>query len=194
MEAVQTPLLDLLKSVPLDGRAIYKVSSFEDHSIPYGRLIHKAVANIADLERQLAEANTGQQTAYAALEAAHSKIAEVTRERDTAQREVWQEDELRNQLAAALAREQQLQEALKVAESQVAALGGTPDPSDPNCDRIQVEVQKQIREALATKPDDSALKAYVAKEQAKMLREMAHEGEWSPRMLLRKADELEAGE
>lgn len=90
------------------------------------------------------------------------------------------------QLTAALVREQQLRGALeRIVEP----------PSEPvlaGLTRLRIIAS----EALATKPDDSALKKYVAKEQVEMLREKA---EWfdehdsdAAEHLRRMADELEA--
>lgn len=50
----ETPLLDLLRSVPLDGRDLYSHGGpFETHSIPYGRHCHAAAAEIARLQEQV---------------------------------------------------------------------------------------------------------------------------------------------
>ena len=49
-QACQTPLKDLLRSVPKDGRDCYEEDSTCHHFIPYGRLIHEALAEIERLE------------------------------------------------------------------------------------------------------------------------------------------------
>ena len=49
-QACQTPLKDLLRSVPKDGRDCYEESSTSHHFIPYGRLIYEALAEIERLE------------------------------------------------------------------------------------------------------------------------------------------------
>lgn len=50
--ACETPLLDLLRSVPLDGRDLYESGTFETQSIPYGRHCHAAAAEITRLQVQ----------------------------------------------------------------------------------------------------------------------------------------------
>jgi hypothetical protein len=48
--ANKTPLKDLLRDVPKDGRDMYEHSPTSHHNIPYGRLIHEALAEIERLE------------------------------------------------------------------------------------------------------------------------------------------------
>ena len=49
-EEAQTPLKDLLRAVPKDGSDLYEEDKFCHHNIPYGRLIHEALAEIERLE------------------------------------------------------------------------------------------------------------------------------------------------
>jgi hypothetical protein len=49
-EEAQTPLKDLLRAVPKDGNDLYEEDKFCHHNIPYGRLIHEALAEIERLE------------------------------------------------------------------------------------------------------------------------------------------------
>lgn len=52
--AAKTPLIDLLRKVPKDGRHMYDESPVMAHNIPYGRLCHEAAD---ELEADLAAAN-----------------------------------------------------------------------------------------------------------------------------------------
>lgn len=47
--AKKTPLVDLLRGVPKDGRVMYEVSSTEHHNIPYGPMCHEAADEIERL-------------------------------------------------------------------------------------------------------------------------------------------------
>jgi hypothetical protein len=49
-EVARTPLKDLLRAVPKDGSDWYEEDKFCHHNIPYGRLIHEALAEIERLE------------------------------------------------------------------------------------------------------------------------------------------------
>jgi hypothetical protein len=44
LEAKQTPLIELLESVPADARMVYEYGQFHSQNIPVGRLCHEAVA------------------------------------------------------------------------------------------------------------------------------------------------------
>ena len=49
-EEARTPLKDLLRAVPKNGSDLYEEDKFCHHNIPYGRLIHEALAEIERLE------------------------------------------------------------------------------------------------------------------------------------------------
>jgi hypothetical protein len=53
-QGYQTPLLDLLRKVPKDGRAIYEHGPTHSQSVPYGRLCHEAADALA-AEREARE-------------------------------------------------------------------------------------------------------------------------------------------
>lgn len=143
-----------------------------------------------------------------------AKLAEVTRERDDvlalSAKLQHQYDGLfelyasqtsvrikKEQLDAALAREQQLRKALENLPKINISEQPEWEMSENNGSIWKFFLERYCSEALATPHDDSALKAYVAKEQAKMLREMALVAEsetWSSGFayhLRLKADELE---
>lgn len=50
LQACQTPLVDLLRSIPADARMVYEVSPTESHNIPVGRLCADALAEIERLQ------------------------------------------------------------------------------------------------------------------------------------------------
>ena len=51
----KTPLLDLLRSVPADGRHVYEHDPTHHQNIPYGRLCREAADEIAELRAQVAQ-------------------------------------------------------------------------------------------------------------------------------------------
>ena len=53
---VDVPLLEILDSVPLNGRAIWDTSSTSSRSIPYGNICYQSALRIRNLERELTEA------------------------------------------------------------------------------------------------------------------------------------------
>ena len=55
-EAMQTPLVDLLRGTPKDGRVCHEESPTSHHFIPYGRLCHDAADTIEALRRERDEA------------------------------------------------------------------------------------------------------------------------------------------
>ena len=55
-DAYDVPLLEVLDSVPLNGRAVWMVSTIESRNIPYGNICQQAAMRIRQLERELAEA------------------------------------------------------------------------------------------------------------------------------------------
>jgi hypothetical protein len=57
-EPKQTPLLDLLRGVPQDGRHIYEHEPTHSQSIPYGRLCHEAAAALAARDERVRELET----------------------------------------------------------------------------------------------------------------------------------------
>lgn len=59
-QAYQTPLIDLLRSIPSDARMVYEETPTSSHSIPVGRLAAEAVAEI---ERLTAEVKATKQDA-----------------------------------------------------------------------------------------------------------------------------------
>lgn len=56
-DAYDVPLLEVLDSVPLNGRAVWMVSTIESRNIPYGNICQQAAMRIRQLECELAEAN-----------------------------------------------------------------------------------------------------------------------------------------
>ena len=52
-QAMQTPLVDLLRGTPRDGRVCHEESSTSHHFIPYGRLCHEAADTIEALRQAL---------------------------------------------------------------------------------------------------------------------------------------------
>lgn len=54
-DAYDVPLLEVLDSVPLNGRAVWMVSTIESRNIPYGNICQQAAMRIRQLERELAE-------------------------------------------------------------------------------------------------------------------------------------------
>ena len=64
MDAKQTPLIDLLESVPADAVMVYEHDQFHSQNIPVGRLCHEAAAA---LKRALAEDARPQPTAWVGL-------------------------------------------------------------------------------------------------------------------------------
>ena len=57
-DAAETPILDLLRSVPSDARMIYERSPIESQSIPVGSLAAKAAATIERLTAEVAALKT----------------------------------------------------------------------------------------------------------------------------------------
>ena len=51
MTPTQTPLIDLLRNIPLDARLIYEHSPIHSQSIPVGRLAAESVAEIEALRK-----------------------------------------------------------------------------------------------------------------------------------------------
>lgn len=51
----KTPLLDLLRSVPADGRHVYEHDSMHSHNIPYGRLCREAADELDRLSAEVAQ-------------------------------------------------------------------------------------------------------------------------------------------
>ena len=49
MDAKQTPLIDLLESVPADAGMVYEHDQFHSQNIPVGRLFHEAAAELRRL-------------------------------------------------------------------------------------------------------------------------------------------------
>ncbi len=54
-DAYDVPLLEVLDSVPLNGRSMWEVSTHEHRNIPYGNICQQAAMRIRQLERELAE-------------------------------------------------------------------------------------------------------------------------------------------
>lgn len=50
-QAYQTPLIDLLRGVPKDGRDMYEHDTTHHQNVPYGRLCHEAADEIESLRR-----------------------------------------------------------------------------------------------------------------------------------------------
>ena len=53
--AAKTPLIDLLRKVPKDGRHMYDESPVMAHNIPYGRLCHEAADELAAANERIEE-------------------------------------------------------------------------------------------------------------------------------------------
>lgn len=54
-QCAQTPLLDLLRGVPLDARMTYEVNPTHHHMIPVGRLCADAAAELEQFRDALSE-------------------------------------------------------------------------------------------------------------------------------------------
>lgn len=82
----------------------------------------------------------------------------------------------REENAALAAIVKQQRGALIIAESHIAVFGGTPDPEDPYANKLQINVQRWMREALAldTATAENVLAEYrreVVEECAKVVRD-----------------------
>ena len=58
--AAKTPLIDLLRKVPKDGRHMYDESPVMAHNIPYGRLCHEAADELEAWNRRELSGNSEQ--------------------------------------------------------------------------------------------------------------------------------------
>lgn len=72
----QTPLIDLLRSVPADARMTYEVSECHHHMIPVGRLCADAVAELAALRARAEKAEQFRDAVIDALVVSHIYIPE----------------------------------------------------------------------------------------------------------------------
>ena len=66
-DAYDVPLLEVLDSVPLNGRAVWMVSTIESRNIPYGNICQQAAMRIRQLECELADVKALLQKACAEL-------------------------------------------------------------------------------------------------------------------------------
>lgn len=83
-EAVQTPLLDLLRAVPRDARLCVEVNPTEHHLIPVGELCHQAAGALAAPEEPCHECKDQ----YASRVRQAQEICELHVERDQLRAEV----------------------------------------------------------------------------------------------------------
>ena len=70
-DTCDVPLLEVLDSVPLNGRSMWEVSIHEHRNIPYGNICQQAAMRIRQLERELAEAKDQLSAACRQLKCAH---------------------------------------------------------------------------------------------------------------------------
>ena len=96
-----TPLRDLLRSVPSDARATYEHDVYHTQSIPYGRMCQEAAGMIESLEHDLAEEREARKRAeqdrnrlaievrskVTAIEVLRADLARVTAENEALRRE-----------------------------------------------------------------------------------------------------------
>ncbi|WP_410204388.1 hypothetical protein, partial [Escherichia coli] len=68
------PVLEVLDSIPLNGRAVWMVSSIESRNIPYGNICQQASMRIRQLERELAEVTARARTAEAMIQMSEHQL------------------------------------------------------------------------------------------------------------------------
>lgn len=68
------PVLEVLDSIPLNGRAVWMVSSIESRNIPYGNICQQAAMRIRQLERELAEVTARARTAEAMIQMSEHQL------------------------------------------------------------------------------------------------------------------------
>ena len=76
-QAAETPLLDLLRGVPEDGRAWYEHDSTNHQNVPYGRLCKRAADALEQAQGKVACSAAIEKGAVKALSTAAERIAQL---------------------------------------------------------------------------------------------------------------------
>jgi hypothetical protein len=175
-QAMQTPLVDLLRGTPKDGRVCHEESLTSHHFIPYGRLCHEAADTIEALRRQVGSLTKAHELNHSRYLELCRQLAAMTQERDDllAEKSRWiarannylgqacENVSANSMLIAAQADNARLREAL---ERYVKAIDDLYKHNDATRSAVvQYFGVLHPQEAIATQPDHAALDARLKEE------------------------------